>query len=67
MSLSHLYDKRKNHLRNPKNVEPGHAKLYGSAIVADCKTQYAFLCIRIILYPLSHQRIRVIKRKTFWQ
>lgn len=66
MSLSHLHDKPKNHLRNPRNVEPGHAKLYDSAIVADYKAQYAFLCIHIILYPLSHQRFRLIKRKTFW-
>lgn len=51
MSLSNLHDKPRNHLRNPKNVEPGHAKLYYIAIVADCKAQHAFLHIHIILYP----------------
>lgn len=67
MSLSHLHDKPKNHLRNTKIIEPDHAKLYGSAIVAYCKAQYTFLFIHITLYPVSHQRFRLIKRKTFWQ
>ena len=47
MSFSHLHDKPMNYLRNPKNVEPGHAKLYQITIVADCKAQYAFLCIHV--------------------
>lgn len=40
MLLSHLHDEPKNHLRNPGNVEPSHAKLRGSAIVANYKAQY---------------------------
>lgn len=67
MFLSHLHDKPRNHLRNLKNVEPSHARLYGSPIVANYKEQYSFLCICIIFYPLSHQRFRLIKRETFWQ
>lgn len=38
-----------------------------STIVVDFKAQYTFPCIHAILYPLSHQRFRIIKGKTFWQ
>lgn len=37
MSLPYQHDKPKNYLRNSKNVESGHTKLYGSRIVTDCK------------------------------
>lgn len=37
MSLPYQHDKPRNYLRNSKNVESGHTKLYGSRIVTDCK------------------------------